>query len=201
MSPLIETIHHFVKEKIGNYFIFFPSYQYLDQTVAAFQAKYPNIRMVIQDTVMNESERENFLDQFKEEPTETLVGFCVMGGIFSEGIDLRGTRLIGSMIVGVGLPQMNHEQELIKQYYDEKEHLGFAYAYQLPGMNKVLQAAGRVIRDEEDKGIVLLADQRFNRKDYRQLFPKHWHSAKSVSSIHELSKEIQAFWQKNEPTK
>jgi DNA excision repair protein ERCC-2 len=201
MSPLVETIYHFVKEKIGNYFIFFPSYQYLDQTVAAFQAKYPNIRMVIQDTVMNESERENFLDQFKEEPTETLVGFCVMGSIFSEGIDLRGTRLIGSMIVGVGLPQMNHEQELIKQYYDEKEHLGFAYAYQLPGMNKVLQAAGRVIRDEEDKGIVLLADQRFNRTDYRQLFPKHWHSAKSVSSIHELSKEIQAFWQKNEPTK
>lgn len=197
MPQLIETIHHFVKEKTGNYFIFFPSYQYLDQAVTAFQAKYPNIRVIIQDTIMKEAERERFLNQFKTDPDETLLGFCVLGGIFSEGIDLRGTRLIGSMIVGVGLPQINHEQELIKQYYDEKENLGFAYAYQLPGMNKVLQAAGRVIRDEGDKGIVLLADQRFNRFDYRQLFPKHWQSAKSVMSLNELTEEIQAFWQKN----
>ncbi|MFR8907935.1 MAG: helicase C-terminal domain-containing protein, partial [Enterococcus faecium] len=127
-------------------------------------------------------------------PAETLIGFCVLGGIFSEGIDLRGDRLIGSMIVGVGLPQMNHEQELIKSYYDEKEHLGFAYAYQLPGMNKVLQAGGRVIRGMADQGIVVLADQRFARFSYRRLFPQHWQTAREVRSVGELEEGIQRFW-------
>lgn len=116
MPKLIEKIHHFSKEKTGNYFVFFPSYQYLDQTVVVFKAQYPDVKVLIQDTVMNETERENFLKQFKIDPDETLLAFCVLGGVFSEGIDLRGTRLIGSMIVGVGLPQMNHEQELIKAY-------------------------------------------------------------------------------------
>ncbi len=193
-SRLVETINQFISGKTGNYFIFFPSYQYLDQTVAAFKERYPEVRVLIQETVMNETERENFLANFKIDPAETLVAFCVLGGIFSEGIDLRGTRLIGSMIVGVGLPQMNHEQELIKEYYDEKDNLGFAYAYQLPGMNKVLQAAGRVIRDTTDEGIVVLADRRFATRNYRQLFPNHWHQAKNVNNINELSSEIHRFW-------
>ncbi|MDB1680236.1 MULTISPECIES: helicase C-terminal domain-containing protein [Enterococcus] len=194
-SPrLVETINQFISGKTGNYFIFFPSYQYLDQTVATFKERYPEVRVLIQETVMNETEREDFLANFKIDPAETLVAFCVLGGIFSEGIDLRGTRLIGSMIVGVGLPQMNHEQELIKEYYDEKDNLGFAYAYQLPGMNKVLQAAGRVIRDTTDEGIVVLADRRFATRNYRQLFPNHWHQAKNVNNINELSSEIHRFW-------
>ncbi len=194
-SPrLVETINQFISGKTGNYFIFFPSYQYLDQTVEAFKERYPEVRVLIQETVMNETEREDFLANFKIDPAETLVAFCVLGGIFSEGIDLRGTRLIGSMIVGVGLPQMNHEQELIKEYYDEKDNLGFAYAYQLPGMNKVLQAAGRVIRDTTDEGIVVLADRRFATRNYRQLFPNHWHKAKNVNNINELSSEIHRFW-------
>ena len=197
MPRLIETIQHFTKEKIGNYLIFFPSYQYLDQAVTAFQEKHPDVKVLIQDTTMSEIERETFLKQFQIDPDETLLAFCVLGGIFSEGIDLKGTRLIGSMIVGVGLPQMNHEQELIKEYYDEKDQLGFAYAYQLPGMNKVLQAAGRVIRDASDQGIVLLADQRFNRLDYRQLFPRHWQSATTVRNLSELTTEITDFWHKS----
>jgi DNA excision repair protein ERCC-2 len=123
-----------------------------------------------------------------------LVGFCVLGGIFSEGIDLKGTRLIGSMIVGVGLPQINHEQELIKEYYDEKEHLGFAYAYQLPGMNKVLQAAGRVIRDASDRGVVVLADRRFQSPQYQYLFPEHWRSAENVASVQQLANKLETFW-------
>ncbi len=98
------------------------------------------------------------------------------------------------MIVGVGLPQMNHEQELIKSYYDEKEHLGFAYAYQLPGMNKVLQAGGRVIRGMADQGIVVLADQRFSSFSYRRLFPQHWQTAREVRSVGELEEGIQRFW-------
>lgn len=187
-SPrLVETINQFISGKKGNYFVFFPSYQYLDQTAAVFKERYPEVRLLIQETVMNETERETFLANFKIDPAETLVAFCVLGGIFSEGIDLKGTRLIGSMIVGVGLPQMNHEQELIKEYYNEKDNLGFAYAYQLPGMNKVLQAAGRVIRDTTDEGIVVLADRRFATRNYRQLFPNHWHGAKNVNNVNELS--------------
>lgn len=194
-SPrLVETINQFISGKKGNYFVFFPSYQYLDQTAAVFKERYPEVRLLIQETVMNETERETFLANFKIDPAETLVAFCVLGGIFSEGIDLKGTRLIGSMIVGVGLPQMNHEQELIKEYYNEKDNLGFAYAYQLPGMNKVLQAAGRVIRDTTDEGIVVLADRRFATRNYRQLFPNHWHGAKNVNNVNELSSEIHRFW-------
>lgn len=195
MPRLVETIQRFIQGKKGNYMIFFPSYQYLDQVAEVFKETYPSTRTLIQGTKLNEQEREDFLAEFIVEPQETLVGFCVLGGIFSEGIDLRGSRLIGSMIVGVGLPQMNHEQELIKSYYDEKEQLGFAYAYQLPGMNKVLQAAGRVIRDMEDQGIVLLADQRFASSNYRKLFPPHWHQAKEVRTVEALSQTIHQFWQ------
>ena len=172
----------------------FRSYQYLDLAVEAFRQQYPDSNVLIQETDMNEEERERFLTKFQTNPAETLIGFCVLGGIFSEGIDLRGDRLIGSMIVGVGLPQMNHEQELIKSYYDEKEHLGFAYAYQLPGMNKVLQAGGRVIRGMADQGIVVLADQRFSSFSYRRLFPQHWQTAREVRSVGELEEGIQRFW-------
>lgn len=120
---------------------------------------------------MNETEREEFLAAFVDQPKETLIGFCVLGGIFSEGIDLVGERLIGTVVVGVGLPQINHEQELIKEYYDEKRNQGFSYAYQLPGMNKVIQAAGRVIRTMEDQGIILLLDQRYTNPHYQTLLP------------------------------
>ncbi|MGM9902523.1 ATP-dependent DNA helicase [Enterococcus hirae] len=198
IPQIVETIDHFIHEKKGNYMIFFPSYQYLDQVVEVFEQKHPEIQKIIQQTNMDEKEREAFLAEFKSEPKETLVGFCVLGGIFSEGIDLRGSRLIGSMIVGVGLPQMNHEQELIKEYYDEKENLGFAYAYQLPGMNKVLQAAGRVIRDMDDQGIIVLADRRFSSPAYRQLFPPHWQHAKEVRSLDALTANIHTFWQERE---
>ena len=198
LAKLVETIHAFADGKVGNYFVFFPSYQYLDLAAEAFKQQYPASNVLIQETDMNEEERERFLAKFQADPDETLIGFCVLGGIFSEGIDLRGNRLIGSMIVGVGLPQMNHEQELIKSYYDEKEHLGFAYAYQLPGMNKVLQAGGRVIRGMADQGIVVLADQRFARFSYRRLFPQHWQTAREVRSVGELEEGIQRFWSSKE---
>ncbi|MBO0482597.1 helicase C-terminal domain-containing protein [Candidatus Enterococcus courvalinii] len=195
LPTLVETIAHFTQAKTGNYFVFFPSYSYLDQVVTIFKEQYPEMKVLIQETKMDESERETFLLNFQENPQETLIAFCVLGGIFSEGIDLKGTRLIGSMIVGVGLPQMNHEQELIKEYYDEKEQLGFAYAYQLPGMNKVLQAAGRVIRDMTDQGIIVLADRRFANPVYSQLFPKHWQNAAKVQTLSGLDETINKFWQ------
>ncbi len=194
--PIAQAIAEAVNAKKGNYLVFFPSYEYLDNCYEVFRQLFPDIQVVLQDTQMNEQEREDFLVKFTKKPERSLIGFCVLGGIFSEGIDLKGSRLIGSIIVGVGLPQMNHEQELIKDYFEEKEGKGFEYAYRLPGMNKVLQAAGRVIRDTDDKGIVLLLDQRFTTKQYRQLFPAHWRNMKVCYNQRQLTQELQSFWQK-----
>ncbi|MGX7195100.1 ATP-dependent DNA helicase [Enterococcus olivae] len=201
LPAIVETIVMMAEAKKGNYLVFFPSYKFLDDTYNLFTELFPEIPTILQDTDMNEEEREAFLAKFSEEPEESLIGFCVLGGIFSEGIDLKGTRLIGTAIVGVGLPQINPEQELIKEYFDEHKQAGFEYAYQLPGMNKVLQAAGRVIRDMEDKGTVLLLDQRFTAPRYRQLFPSHWQKAKICFRPTELAKELKNFWQKQSLTK
>ncbi|MDH6365104.1 Rad3-related DNA helicase [Enterococcus sp. PF1-24] len=195
LMSIVAALGQMLAAKKGNYMVFFPSYQYLDDTAALFQEIFPNVKVLIQDTLMNESEREAFLAEFVAEPQESLLAFCVLGGIFSEGIDLKGERLIGTAIVGVGLPQMNHEQNLIREYYDEKKSAGFAYAYQLPGMNKVLQAAGRVIRDMADYGVVLLLDQRFATYNYKKLFPLHWQGAQICSNEAELAKNLQNFWQ------
>lgn len=196
LPAIVEAIAMMIAAKKGNYLVFFPSYQYLDNTYDLFCELFPDIPTIIQDTDMNEEEREAFLANFMNNPTNSLVGFCVLGGIFSEGIDLKGSRLIGVAIVGVGLPQINPEQELIKEYYDEHKQAGFEYAYQLPGMNKVLQAAGRVIRGMDDQGVVLLLDQRFLTPRYRQLFPEHWKAAKVCYQPMNLGDELKAFWEK-----
>ena len=143
---------------------------------------------------MDEAAREAFLAQFSAQREDTLVGFCVLGGIFAEGIDLVGDRLIGSIIVGVGLPQIGPEQDALRDYYEETIGEGFAYAYQYPGMNKVLQAAGRVIRTASDRGAVLLLDERFCRGDYRALFPAHWAHCETVYSPDALGGRLAAFW-------
>ncbi|MBL1225657.1 ATP-dependent DNA helicase [Enterococcus sp. BWR-S5] len=193
LDYLVESLTTMIQQKTGNYLFFFPSYAYLDMVYDAFKKKNPAIRTLIQQTDMNEQERERFLAEFIPDPKETLIGFCVLGGVFSEGIDLKGSRLIGTAVISVGLPQINEEQELIKNYFDE-QGLGFQYAYQIPGMNKVLQAAGRVIRDAADRGVVLLLDQRFASPAYQRLVPPHWYRAQVLSTIHHLEKNIQAFW-------
>lgn len=194
-EKIIESLTNMIQQKKGNYIVFFPSYSYMAIIYERFRQKNPQIKTKIQASKMNEIEREVFLAEFMFEPTETLVGFCVLGGIFSEGIDLKGSRLIGTAIVGVGLPQINHEQELIKKYYDQEKNQGFQFAYQIPGMNKVLQAAGRVIRDTDDRGIVLLLDQRFSTTGVQRFFPPHWDQVQTSYS-HERTKQlIQQFWQ------
>lgn len=198
LSQVVEALRCMVEAKTGNYMAFFPSYSYLDEVAQAFKKKYPEIKLLIQDSAMDEAEREAYLEKFNQSPKESMLAFCVLGGIFSEGIDLKGERLIGVAVVGVGLPQINHEQELIRSYYDEKKHAGFDYAYQLPGMNKVLQAAGRVIRDSADKGVVLLIDRRFQTNNYRQLFPEHWQHAEICFSEKDIAKKLNTFWKNNE---
>ena len=140
--------------------------------------------------------KEEFLEQFCEQDT-TLVGFCVMGGIFSEGIDLTGKKLIGAVIVGTGLPQTGTEREILRQYYDSRGEDGFAYAYRYPGMNKVLQAAGRVIRTQEDTGAILLLDERFRNSEYRPLFPVEWNDRENCS-LNTVQEKLKQFWEKAE---
>lgn len=179
----------------GNYIAFFPSYSYMQQVVSVFEEEYPHIPILVQTGGMDEQAREDFLCAFKKSPANTLLGFCVMGGIFAEGVDLAGDRLIGAAIVGVGLPQIGPEPNELRRYYDEKNDSGFEFAYQFPGMNKVMQAAGRVIRSEQDRGIVLLIDSRFTSGRYRAMFPAHWAHWQRVTA-EALPAALEEFWNK-----
>ena len=151
---------------------------------------------ILQESRLDDAARAEFLAQFVPDPAETLLGFGVMGGIFGEGVDLAGSRLIGCAIVGVGLPQVNPQQEMLRRYYDAQNGSGFDYAYRYPGMNKVLQAAGRVIRTPEDRGAVLLLDDRFAQQEYIRLFPPHWRHIRYLRSCEELAAALQDFWNK-----
>lgn len=196
-EKMAEYIYAMAAGKQGNYMVFFPSYRMLEDIYEIFRAKAEErqfeVSCILQNSNMTEKEREEFLEAFQENTTGTLIGFCVMGGIFSEGIDLTGERLIGAAIVGTGLPQVGCEREILKNYYDEKAQNGFAYAYRYPGMNKVLQAAGRVIRTKEDRGVVLLLDERFLQREYLELFPQEWQGYERCT-IKNAGQKIKAFW-------
>jgi len=162
--------------------------------LAEFQSCHPSVSVLVQRPGMTELERDNFLAAFSVEHGETLVGFAVLGGVFGEGIDLVGERLIGAIIVGVGLPQLCVERDLIRAYFQQQNSLGFEYAYTFPGMNRVLQAMGRVIRSEADRGVVLLIDARFNEVRYRRLFPPWWKCVR-VRHSSALEEAVVRFWQ------
>ncbi|MBO6020035.1 MAG: ATP-dependent DNA helicase, partial [Clostridia bacterium] len=150
--------------------------------------------LAVQSRHMDRREREAFLDRFSEDNRRALIGFTVMGGIYAEGIDLVGRRLIGAVVVGVGLPQPTPENEAIREYYDDALEAGREYAYIYPGMNRVLQAAGRVIRREDDRGVVVLIDDRFSEPIYRRLMPNHWRGLKYVGDLPSLSHLLARFW-------
>ena len=182
--------------------VFFPSYRLMEDVYQVYQDEFSVswVRCISQHASMTELEREEFLEEFTEETEETLVGFCVMGGIFSEGIDLIGDRLIGAAVVGTGLPQVNCEREILKGYYDEKGEQGFDYAYRYPGMNKVLQSAGRVIRTEEDEGLILLLDDRFLDYRYRKVFPREWKDFQ-ICNLNSAAENVKNFWSVREASK
>ncbi|MBW4082164.1 ATP-dependent DNA helicase [Paenibacillus sp. S150] len=173
LLPLSNALRGMVAKK-GNYLVFFPSYAYLQNVLAVFTDKYPEIPTLVQGSGMSEQEREGFLSSFLPDNPETLLGFAVLGGIFSEGVDLPGNRLNGVMIVGVGLPQVGLERNLLRGYFQARGKNGFDYAYVYPGMCKVLQAGGRLIRTENDSGIIVLADDRFLQQPYADLLPEEW---------------------------
>jgi Rad3-related DNA helicase len=183
--------------KQGNYIVYFPSYSYLAEVKEVFEKRYPNISITAQSRSMSESAKKDFLDAFDAKKEGTLVGFCVLGGSFSEGIDLRGERLIGAIIVGVGLPTISTELNIIKEYFDNTRENGYAYAYTYPGMIKVLQAAGRVIRSEEERGVVVLIDDRFATPEYYELMPDHWRHLQFLTNANDLLREVTDFWKKS----
>jgi Rad3-related DNA helicase len=159
----------------------------------AFTDRHPHMETVVQTPGMSEPEREVFLQRFSHDNPQTLIGFAVMGGIFGEGIDLVGDRLVGAVVVGVGLPGICLEKELIKHYFSKTLDAGFEYAYLYPGINRVLQAAGRVIRTENDCGVVLLIDQRYGHYQYKTLLREEWDPIR-VQDAQQLADRLQQFW-------
>ena len=184
-----------VSAKVGNYMVFFPSYGFMEEVYKIFSAKYPKVSMLLQKRSMSPSDREAYLSEFRDDG-KLRIGFCVLGGSFSEGIDLPGKRLIGVVVVGVGLPGISDENNIIRDYYEEKCGMGYDYAYTYPGMNSVLQAVGRVIRTETDKGIAVLIDDRYAEPKYRMLFPKGWKGMNLVGDPSSLAEIARRFWKK-----
>jgi Rad3-related DNA helicase len=193
-ASVAESIRSFIGQKRGNYIAYFPSYRYMNEVHALFSDRNPEIRTIVQSGSMTEAERESFLGEFHRDSGEGLLGFCVLGGVFSEGVDLKHDELIGAVIVGVGLPQLCFERDVIKDYFNRKNGQGYDYSYVYPGMNKVLQAAGRVIRTETDRGAILLIDERFGSRSYQQLFPGNWFPHRRVRSVSELEGCLSGFW-------
>ena len=204
-------IHRITCQREGNYMIFFPSHMFLQNVYDAYYRYFMDetqVECILQEEYMDEKSREAFLAKFgvgerlqRDEWTElevygqanTLLGFCVLGGIFSEGIDLKNDSLIGAIIVGTGLPQVCNEREILKKFFDSQGDNGFDFAYKYPGMNKVLQAAGRVIRTVDDVGIVALLDERFLTASYKRMFPREWEEYERVS-LDQIGKKIERFW-------
>ena len=196
-DELARYIEIFVTQKVGNYFIYLPSYEYKDKIMELIHLP-EDIILHVQEKEMSDMEKEMFLDNFRPNPKETHVGIAIIGGAFSEGIDLVNDRLIGLMIVGIGLGKINYESDKIMALFDSKELNGFDYAYLYPGMNKVMQAVGRLIRSENDRGVAVLVEQRYLRKEYRDLYKKEWEDYEVIVSQDDFVNSLQKFYKDNE---
>jgi len=186
-----------ISGKAGNYLVYFPSYDYMEKVLRCFCEKYPKVPHIVQKRQMHPRDREAFLQYFENDEGHMRVGFCVLGGSFSEGVDLPGSRLIGAIVVGVGIPGLSNERNILRDYYENKCERGYDYAYTYPGMNRVLQAAGRVIRTEEDRGIVVLIDSRYAEEPYLHLYPQHWEGVMAAATPAALAHRVQEFWRED----
>ena len=192
VQTVADYIKEFISYKVGNYFIYVPSYEYLNMLVPYLVSD--DFELLVQERDMKEDEKDQFLSCFVENPKKTMLGVAVLGGAFSEGIDLEGERIIGVVIVGVGMPQLCFERNLIKEYYDRTKQKGYEYAYIAPGINKVMQALGRVIRSEKDRGIALLIDDRYLTEEYHDLFKTTYSHYEVVTSIDDIKEQVENFW-------
>ncbi len=196
-TQIADTIYHFISKKVGNYLVFFPSYAYLEEVFSRMKED-KNISYIKQVKDMEEKDKDLFLKNFSSSPNFTTLGFAVLGGAFSEGIDLDSDKLIGAIIIGVGLPTISYELDLIKDYYGSNEHNGYDYAYSNPGISKVIQAGGRVIRSENDVGALLFIDERYKTNRYLDLFKKQFRNSYFVKSNAEIDYYLEEFWQKHQ---
>ena len=187
-----DYIKEFVSHKVGNYFIYVPSYEYLEMIVPLLESD--DFELLVQEKDMSEIEKEMFLSCFVDKPQKTTLGVAVLGGAFSEGIDLAGERIIGVAIVGVGIPQICFERDLIRKYFDKTEKKGYEYAYVSPGINKVMQALGRVIRSETDRGVALLIDDRYLTKPYQVIFKNMYSNYEVITSKEDIKEQVENFW-------
>ncbi len=197
LGEVIEIIYNAISGKVGNYFVFFPSYSYMNMVFDEFAAVYPEVKTILQTADMTATDRNEYLKNFLPTPKETLVAFALCGGIFSEGVDLTGDRLSGAVIVGTGLPAVSFDRDLLKEHFDKTigEGLGYNYAYTYTGLNKVYQAGGRVIRTKEDKGFVLLVDERYGKISHRRTFPDYWkNDVKFLTKPVEVKTILNSFW-------
>ena len=193
-QKIASYIRQITDSRQGNYLVFFPSYKMMTDVRVYFEAEMQDDTEILEQNMhMSEAQREEFLEQFQERESGTLIGFCVMGGIFGEGIDLKKDRLIGAIVVGPGLPQVCNEREILKQYYDRRDMDGFDHAYRYPGMNKVMQSAGRVIRTDEDTGVIVLLDERFGQAQYRSSFPREWADYETCT-LRNVKEKLERFW-------
>jgi len=193
IEELVTCIHEFAMGKRGKYLIFFPSYSYMEKAHNLFISLYDDIFAPKQQRNMSGQDREAFISLFEDDAH--MAAFAVMGGVFSEGIDLKGEKLIGAVIVGTGFPMISLENNFIKEFHNARDEQGLGYAYIYPGFNKVLQAVGRVIRAEEDKGAVLLIDRRFMRQEYQDLMPYWWHPIEYVDNSQDIKGSLIEFWE------
>ncbi len=199
IDTVIEIIHKACSQKVGNYFVFFPSYGYMMNVYDAFTETYPEIKTMVQESGMSQEERDVYLSKFVSTPKETVIAFALCGGIFSEGVDLTGDRLSGAVIVGTGLPSLSFERDMLKEHFDKTigEGLGYNYAYTYTGLNRVYQAGGRVIRTKEDKGFVVLVDDRYGKISHRRTFPNSWkHDIKMLLTPSKVGETVKEFWDK-----
>ena len=194
-NDVADYLKTFVSAKTGNYFIYLPSYEYLDNILPLLDFG-DSVELFIQKKEMSELEKNEIISHFKENNERTIVGLAIIGGAFGEGIDLVGDSLIGVAVVGIGLPKINFESNQIVDYYRLNEINGFNYAYTYPGMNKVMQAVGRLIRTESDRGVALLIDERYMWNDYRSLFKEEWSEYEVVLNTKELEQSLQNFFKK-----
>ena len=194
LPAVLKVIAATLSAKRGNYMIFSPSFAYSESLFKLFRTKYPKIKAILQKPHMTDAEKAEFLAEFSREDSSYLAAFCVTGGIYSEGIDLAGDKLIGAVIVGIGMPALSFEREAIAAYYEEKLEMGVQYAYLYPGMNRVLQAAGRVIRSEDDRGVIVLIDDRFDDPLYKKTAPSLWKGMQFLEDARELRERLDEFW-------
>ncbi|NLB49071.1 MAG: ATP-dependent DNA helicase, partial [Erysipelotrichia bacterium] len=193
-EKVADYVKNFVSHKVGNYFVFLPSYEYLSHLLPFIDL--PDCFVYIQEKEMDDQSKEVFLTNFKPQPTQTSVGLVIVGGVFGEGIDLVDDRLIGAVIVGIGMPRINFVSDQISAYFDKKGQSGYEYAYLNPGMNRIMQSLGRVIRSETDKGAVLLIDERYLNHEYRDLFKAEWREYEVAFTPQEVTKILRVFFDK-----